>query len=193
MSEFSVYFQLGVFHIMDINAYDHMLFLLALCGLYTWVDYKKLLLLVTAFTVGHSLSLAAATIGWISANASVIEFLIPVTIFVTALANFFPKAEDKKQSMFFKYLLTGGFGLIHGLGFSNYLRSLLGKEESLLWPLFSFNLGVEAGQVIIVSGIVLGISALSAVIKEKRELIQKLISGFAVALSLVLMYETKFW
>jgi hypothetical protein len=147
---FPTYFQLGFEHITDINGYDHMLFLLALCAAYVYSDWKKILVLVTAFTVGHSITLSLAVLNIIPVNSDWVEFLIPVTVVATAVKNLVLKQEKAATAA---YLMALGFGLIHGMGFSNYLRSLLGDE--LLLPLFSFNLGIEVGQLLVVAAIFL--------------------------------------
>lgn len=156
---FPTYFQLGLEHITDVNGYDHILFLIALCAAYRWSDWKRILILVTAFTLGHSLTLALAVLDVIPVNGDVIEFLIPLTIFITAGANLYQVRNAPSpalpqgvgNSAVLGYALAMGFGLIHGMGFSNFLRSLLGDD--LLLPLFAFNVGLEAGQLIIVAGI----------------------------------------
>jgi len=160
---FPTYFQLGFEHITDVNGYDHILFLIALCASYRYADWKRILILVTAFTVGHSLTLALAVLNVIPVNGAWIEFLIPLTIFITAIANLYHGWKQTSQTLSIErgdipllgrgmgggWLLALGFGLIHGMGFSNFLRSLLGDE--LLLPLFSFNVGLEVGQLIIVA------------------------------------------
>jgi hypothetical protein len=155
MTEFQAYLQLGFEHIADPNGYDHILFVVALCAIYTLRDWKKVLILVTAFTLGHSLTLALATLQIISFRSDVIEFLIPVTILITAVINMFhriPKTtlitEEKSSPL--RYPLALGFGLIHGLGFSSYLRALLGDEGGIFQPLLAFNVGLELGQLLIV-------------------------------------------
>ncbi|MFZ4260498.1 HupE/UreJ family protein [Sphingobacterium sp. HJSM2_6] len=148
MSDFSIYFQLGWQHILDFNGYDHILFVLVLCCSYTLKEWKKILILVTAFTVGHSITLALAAFKFVQVNSSWIEFLIPVSILATALYNL-PKRR-KQRSVTYLYVITLLFGLIHGLGFSNYLQSLLGKETNIVGPLLSFNIGLEFGQLLIV-------------------------------------------
>ena len=155
MTEFQAYLQLGFEHIADPNGYDHILFVIALCAIYTLRDWKKVLLLVTAFTLGHSLTLALATLQIISFRPDVVEFLIPITILITAIVNLFhrtPKATlfAKEKGSPLRYPLAVGFGLIHGMGFSSYLRSLLGDESSIVQPLLAFNLGLELGQSMIV-------------------------------------------
>ena len=157
MNEMLIYLHLGYKHIIDINGSDHILFILALMIRYSWNEWQKILILVTAFTIGHSMTLALSTLNWISFPVAFIELLIPITILITALANFTISSSKTPSKYPVIYYLALFFGLIHGLGFSNYLKMLLGKEESILCPLFSFNLGLELGQLLIV-GIILIIS-----------------------------------
>lgn len=167
MQDFPLYFQLGWQHILDWQGYDHILFVLALCGIYTIADWKKVLVLVTAFTIGHSITLALSVFKLISINTSLIEFLIPVTILVTALSNIISKRQKPKGQKF-KYAMALFFGLIHGLGFSNYLKSLLGKSSSITAELFAFNIGLEFGQVLIVTAIMAISFVLIWILKIKR-------------------------
>jgi hydrogenase/urease accessory protein HupE len=153
MSDFSIYFQLGWQHILDLTGYDHILFVLVLCCSYTLKDWKRLLWLVTAFTVGHSITLALAAFKIVKVDTGWVEFLIPVTILITALYNL-PKRR-KQRNPYILYAMTLFFGLIHGLGFSNYLQSLLGQEANIVMPLLSFNIGLEFGQLIIVFFVIL--------------------------------------
>ena len=156
MSLFELYFILGLQHIADLKGYDHILFILTLCAVYGLKEWKRVLVLITAFTIGHSLTLALATLDLVRVDGDLIEFLIPLTIFITALANLFSRKQKVSPFQhYFKYGAALFFGLIHGLGFSNYLRSLLGSERGLALPLFSFNVGIEVGQIIIVSIIML--------------------------------------
>ncbi len=159
-------------------------------AVYSFGQWKKLLILVTAFTIGHTLTLALATLNLVHVQTGLIEFLIPLTILITGVWNVVQK-EDKvsRASHKFKYATAMFFGLIHGLGFSNYLRSLLGTENNLLVPLFSFNLGLELGQVVIVI-LVLILSFLSVdVARMKRREWNLLLSGAAIGVSLVLCIE----
>ena len=169
MSEFELYLRLGFEHISDLNGYDHILFVIALAAVYPLREWKHLLVLVTAFTIGHSVTLALSTLGWVNVDADLIEMLIPVTIFIIAALNIaerFAKDPEKALNRDWRarYALAIGFGLIHGLGFSNYLRAILGTEQSLVLPLFSFNVGLEIGQLVIlvitfvVSGVVIGLA-----------------------------------
>jgi HupE / UreJ protein len=154
MQDFWLYFTLGREHIADLSGYDHILFVAALCLGYLPRDWKKILVLVTAFTVGHSITLALSVLNIIEVSSKWIEFLIPVTIVITALACTYRKPGNN-QKMSPVYLLTVVFGLIHGLGFSNYLKSLLGKNDSIATDLLAFNLGLEIGQLLIVAVILL--------------------------------------
>ena len=167
MQDFSLYFELGWQHILDWQGYDHILFILALCGIYTTSDWKKVLILVTAFTVGHSITLALSVLNFISINTALIEFLIPLTILITAVSNLINKRQ-KPKSIKLKYFLALCFGLIHGLGFSNYLKSLLGKTTSIVWELLAFNIGLEFGQILIVFGALLVSFVLVSIVKIKR-------------------------
>ncbi len=147
MTEFQAYLQLGFEHITDPNGYDHILFVIALCAIYTLRDWKKVLILVTAFTLGHSVTLALATLQVVSFRPDVIELLIPITILITAVVNMFhqiPKTTlvTQEKSSPLRYPLALGFGLIHGLGFSNYLHSLLGEESNIFEPLAGVQPGV---------------------------------------------------
>jgi hypothetical protein len=167
MQDFALYFELGWQHILDWQGYDHILFVMVLCGAYTLRDWKRVLFLVTAFTIGHSITLALSVLKFIHVNSALIEFLIPLTILITATTNILNKSA-KPKAIKFRYILALFFGLIHGLGFSNYLKSLLGKSASIVGELFSFNLGLEFGQVIIVLSILILSFILINLIKIKQ-------------------------
>lgn len=191
-SEFATYFQLGIQHIADIKAYDHILFVIALCVIYKLEDWRKLLILITAFTLGHSLTLGLSALNILVFPSDVIEFLIPVTIFITAVLNLTRKNDANKMNTV-NYFLPLFFGFIHGSGFSNYFRSLIGKEDSVVKPLFAFNLGIEVGQLIIES-LFLAITLLVVkLIKIPHPIWSKIISFLIMILALYLMWETKFW
>ena len=192
MSLFQLYFKLGLQHILDIQGFDHILFVLALCAVYVARDWKKILILVTAFTIGHSLTLALATFNVINVRAEVIEFMIPVTIAITALTTIFKPKPSTGKGVQLNYLYAVFFGLIHGLGFSNYLKELLGKEASIWQPLLAFNLGLEAGQIVIVVGFLLVTSLLNLAGVSRREW-TLIVSAFVLGIACMLMLETKFW
>jgi hypothetical protein len=191
MGEFSLYFALGREHILDyINGYDHILFVLALCAVYLSRDWKRILILVTAFTIGHSITLALATLQLITIKTELIEFLIPLTIFVTACSNLFrSEASIDKQNIQLNYFFALFFGLIHGMGFSNYLRALLGKSHDILSPLLAFNLGLELGQIIVVT-IFLAISyILVDWLKVSRRDWKMVLSSAIAGIALILMKD----
>lgn len=150
MNSFSFYLPIGFEHILDVNGIDHILFITAICLPYTWKNWRTLLWLVTAFTIGHSITLALSTLQWVTVSSKWIEFIIPITIAYSALYNLLPRKDNAKlQPM--QYFITLVFGLVHGLGFSTLLKSMLGTESSIVLPLLGFNVGLELGQLIIVS------------------------------------------
>lgn len=157
MEQFLFYLEFGFTHILDPKGYDHMLFLLALCALYRIEDWKRVLILVTAFTIGHSVTLAAAALNIIQIPSEIIEFLIAFTIFLTAVYNLtFARNETlTQQQVQVNYAIALIFGFIHGMGFSNQFKALLGQEESIVPILFPFNVGIELGQILFVIGIML--------------------------------------
>ena len=150
MNEFILYFKMGLFHVLDIKAYDHILFLIVLTCVYIFRQWTKLIWLITLFTIGHSITLALSAYGIINVRANLVEFLIPLTIFITAFMNIITakKASQGKenQNLFFALF----FGLVHGLGFSNYFKMMVGRNDDKLFPLLEFALGVEVAQIIIV-------------------------------------------
>ncbi len=163
-SAFSVYFRLGLEHILDPQGYDHILFIVALCAIYTVSDWRRLLWLVTAFTIGHSVTLALATFRLVRVDTAFVELLIAATILFTSVMGIVQTERDRKSYRrksdlaHLKYALALGFGLIHGLGFSTFLRSVLGDEDSIVMPLFAFNVGLEIGQIaIVVALLVVGV------------------------------------
>jgi HupE / UreJ protein len=191
MSEFQAYLQLGFDHITDPNGYDHILFVVALCAIYSFQDWRKVLILITAFTVGHSVTLALATLQLITYRSDIIELLIPITIFITALSNYWQNKAGENQTPRLRYGLAVCFGLIHGMGFSNYLRSLLGEAQNILTPLFAFNLGLEIGQLVIVAIAIAVATVAVNLLNVKRFTWNHLVSGIVagMALSLILGHE----
>ena len=159
ISTFTVYLRLGFEHLLDLQGYDHILFLAVLCAAYTLARWRELLVLVTAFTIGHSVSLAVATLRLVRVDTGLVEFLIPVTIVATAVTNLVglrreDPAEHKVAARPLRYALALAFGVVHGLGFSNFLRLALGEERSLFVPLLSFNIGLELAQIVVAVGVV---------------------------------------
>ena len=187
------YTELGYAHILDPQGYDHILFVVALCAIYLIRDWKKVLILVTAFTIGHSFTLALSSLKIVNISASLVETLIPITIILTCIYNIWKvrtlrdesivnndgqnylgllplnQLEAKKEKVMANYGLALGFGLIHGLGFSNFFKAMLGRDESIIMPLLSFNIGVELGQIVIVLATLLLSYVLVGLIGLKRK------------------------
>lgn len=154
MGDLGFYFRFGWDHIISRDAFDHLLFVLALSAIYLVGNWKQVLILVTAFTIGHSLTLALSVYDLVRVSSGWVEFLIPCTIIVTALFNFFLN-DYQPRSLRLNYFLALFFGLIHGLGFANTIRFTLMGSGSIGWSLFGFNIGLEAGQIVVVTVILL--------------------------------------
>lgn len=189
---FQTYLQLGFEHISDPKAYDHIVFLIALCAIYRPEEWKKVLILVTAFTIGHSLTLGLAVMDIIRFSPKVIELLIPVTILITAIANVLPKKTEvtsSRKGMQVNYAFALFFGLIHGMGFSNFLRSALmpGQEGELLPQLFAFNIGIELGQLLIVVFIMAMAFIALRLLKVSQNAWNLFVSGAAAGISVTLL------
>lgn len=195
MGDFAIYFGLGKDHILDyVNGYDHILFVVALSAVYLVRDWKKILLLVTAFTIGHSVTLALATLQIISVNTQLIEFLIPLTIFVTSFSNLFRSEEGLGgKRIQTNYLFALFFGLIHGMGFSNYLRAILGKSHNIVSQLLAFNIGLEFGQVIVVTLFLAVSFILVDLIGLSRRDWKMVLSSAIAGIALILMKDRIFW
>ncbi|WP_310391003.1 HupE/UreJ family protein [Hymenobacter sp.] len=193
MSVFQTYLELGFLHICTPRAADHLTFLLALCAPYVLADWRRVLALVTSFTVGHSLTLALATLGLVAFNPAITEALIPLTIMVTALVNL--RGANQMLAPRAPVLaavpnaLALGFGLVHGLGFSNYLRALLGANSRPMQELFAFNVGVEIGQVLVVATILLVGAGLLRGLRVARRDWLLTTSGAALGIAAVLLLQ----
>lgn len=154
MNDFRLYFGLGTDHILSPEALDHILFVAALCLRYGWADWKKVAVLVTAFTIGHSVTLAFSALNYLSAPTAWIEFLIPLTIAVTAVNNILQRKTDPQRKLPLIYFFALFFGLIHGLAYASAFLDLEGKE-GLVPHLFAFNLGIELAQLLVVAAVLL--------------------------------------
>ena len=192
MSVFNIYFDLGLEHILALAGLDHIIFIIILCAIYLMSDWKKVLILVTAFTIGHTITLGLATFQVIKVNSSLVEFLIPLTIFITALSNIF-SGDRSKMKVNVNYYLALFFGLIHGLGFSNSLRGLLGKNDDFAIKLLGFNLGLEVGQIVIVMAFLLVSFLFVDVFKASRRDWRLVISSLGAGIAILLMIQNKFW
>ncbi len=187
---FGFFFKLGVKHILNIEAFDHIMFITALTAVYSLREWEKVLILATAFTIGHSTTLALATLNIVYVPSALIEVLIAVTIFLTGLANLFKVKEDFDPRLhWIKYSIAMFFGLIHGLGFSNYLKYMLGMQNHIVVPLFAFNIGLETGQIVVIS-ILLAFNWLFLnKLKIKQHDWNLVLSGAAMGMALLLIAE----
>ncbi|WP_299162550.1 HupE/UreJ family protein [uncultured Tenacibaculum sp.] len=193
MNDFIFYFKMGLFHVLDIRAYDHILFLIVLAVVYQFKQWTKVLWLITLFTIGHSITLALSAYGILNVRADLIEFLIPLTIFITGLMNVLTAKKasvgKENQNLFFALF----FGLIHGLGFSNYFKIMIGKTSDKLVPLLEFALGVEAAQIIIVLAILLVGSLVQSVFGVNRRDWILIISSIVIGFAFQMMINRVFW
>lgn len=179
MNDFSFYFSLGWTHIISIDALDHLLFILALTATYQLKDWKKVLILVTAFTIGHSTTLVLSSFDIIRFSSKWVEFLIPLTIVITGLLNF-NQPEKNTNRQWLNYVIALFFGLIHGMGFANTIRVMLASSQSITIPLLGFNLGLEAGQIVVVTFILLMAWLLVSKARLNRKIWINLLSAAAV-------------
>lgn len=187
MQDFLFYLKLGWEHIISLDALDHQLFILALIAVYSHKDLQKVLILVTAFTLGHSVTLALSVLDVLRIPGKWVEFLIPMTIVITALDNILFK-NNHKRLMTLNYYLALIFGFIHGMGFANTARLMMAKEQSLLVPLLGFNLGLEVGQIAVVLVLLIVIFILLNIFRiNRRDWIMFVSSAvFALALKMAL-------
>lgn len=188
---FQIYFQLGFEHILDPQGYDHIAFLVALCAIYRPSDWRKVALLATAFTIGHSLTLFLAAIEILPVNIKLTETLIPISILLTALYNVYQKPDSAEQAVRSNYGIALLFGLIHGMGFSNFFKAQTLPGETgneLIRKVLSFNLGVEAGQLIVVAFVLILTFVAFSVFHVRQYAWNLFISGIAsgIAISLLL-------
>jgi len=195
MSDFWIYFTLGLKHVLSIFAYDHILFLLALTVPYEFKSWKKILILVSFFTLGHSLSLFLSVFNILSIKPAIVEFLIPGTILIAAIYNIIALGKSsKKENITYIGFITISFGIIHGLGFSNYFNSILtGKPTDKLLPLFEFALGIEVAQIIVVIAALLLAYVVQNLFKfSKRDWIL-IISAFTIGVIIPLLIQNEIW
>jgi len=189
MQDFWLYFQIGREHIADWHGYDHILFVTALCLRYLLKDWKKVLVLVTAFTIGHSITLALSVFNVINIPTAWTEFMIPVTIVITALSNVIQPEIEPKRKFPLVYFYALFFGLIHGLGFSSYLKSILGRDQNVVAQLLAFNIGLEAGQLIIVAASIIISWLFVSLIKVPRRVYVIFASGAIFGIALLMAIQ----
>lgn len=194
MDNFIFFLKEGLFHVLDWNAYDHILFLIALAVVYDFKNWKKIIWLITMFTIGHTATLILAAYNVVSVNSKWVEFLIPVTIIITAVVNIFYSKNTAKQVKTNTNLIFAlFFGLIHGLGFSGYFRLIIGSESNKLIPLLEFALGIEIAQIIIVFVVlVIGFLFQTVFRFSKRDWIL-IISALVIGIVLPILKNAIFW
>ena len=188
MGDFGFYLREGFYHITDWKGYDHILFVMALCLPYFLKDWKQVLILITAFTIGHSVTLALSVFNKILIPSRWIEFLIPITIILTALENLLRNNLQPKHVKL-RYVAALFFGLIHGLGFSNYLRSMMGRSENIITQLLAFNIGLELGQLLIVLVVLLVSFIFVRLLNMKQREWTVFISGGIFGISFIMALE----
>jgi len=186
--DFLLYLKLGWQHIISIEAWDHILFIIVLSVIYRLVEWRKVLILVTAFTLGHALTLVLSVLDLIRFSDKWVEFLIPCTIMATALANLFQR-DFSTKALRANYFLALGFGLIHGMGFANAIRFTLAREQNLGWSLFGFNLGLEFGQIFVVLLVLLLTGVITGRFGLKRSWWVYGVSGVVFAIALQMAFE----
>jgi len=188
MGDFGFYFGLGWEHIISPDALDHQLFIAALCAIYVLRDWRQVLILVTAFTIGHSITLALSVLDVVRFPGNWVEFLIPVTIVLTAFFNVFQK-KFTPRSVRINYFLALFFGLIHGMGFANSIRFMLAEDQQLGWSLFGFNVGLEAGQIVVVLVLLLLTQLITGLLRANRREWVLFLSGGVFLMSLKMALE----
>ncbi len=194
MNQIQFYLKLGFEHIADFAGYDHILFLVALCAVYQIKQWRKILILVTAFTIGHSITLVLVSLDIFSIPSNIIKFLIPLTIFLTALHNVMSSStKEKGLKMKRNYVMALFFGLIHGMDFSNYFKALIMDPSDIVIPLLGFNIGIELGQLLVVLFIVSIAFIFLNILRVKHRDWNLFISGAAAGISLISMVENGFW
>jgi ABC-type transport system involved in multi-copper enzyme maturation permease subunit len=195
MSDFWIYFKIGLNHVLDIHGYDHVLFLIALTVPYAFKDWSRLLILVTIFTIGHTLALMLSVFNIISVKVNLVELLIPITILITAFFNLFTAGKSSKQeSITFIGAITLFFGIIHGLGFSNYFKEILpGKATDKLVPLLEFALGIEAAQIIVVLAVLILSFIVQTLFRFNKRDFTLVMSAFVIGVVIPLIIDNPIW
>jgi hypothetical protein len=195
MSDFELYFLLGFKHVLSLDGFDHLLFLAMLALPYTFKDWRQVLLLSTLFTVGHTMTLVLSVYGLVDVNSGPVEFLIPITIFVTAVSNiFFTKNRSASGMLNFSAITALFFGLIHGLGFSHGFKMIIaGQKQRVFVTLMEFTMGIEVAQLIAVLAVILITLLVTDVVKVSRRDWQLGISAFVAGISLPIIIGNRFW
>ena len=195
MSEFWIYFQIGLKHVLDIHAYDHVLFLIALAVPFSFADWKRVVLLVTLFTIGHTMALMLSVFEIVTIKVNVVELLIPITILITALFNLFTAGKSsKRDSINLVFFITLFFGIIHGLGFSNYFKSILGgSASSKILPLSEFALGIEAAQIVVVFVVLVLSYIVQTIFRFSKRDWTLVMSAFVIGVVIPMIIDSEIW
>ncbi|HEX8576953.1 MAG TPA: HupE/UreJ family protein [Flavobacterium sp.] len=195
MSEFLAYFEIGLRHVLDIQAYDHVLFLIALTVPYAFKDWKRVLLLISVFTLGHTVALFLSVFGFVAIRVSLVEFLIPVTILITAVFHLFTAGKtSKNEGVSIISFITLFFGIIHGLGFSNYFNTLLGgTTTSKILPLLEFALGIETAQIIVVVVALIISYFIQTFFRFSKRDWTLVMAAFVIGVVVPMLIESKIW
>ena len=195
MSDFWVYFEVGMRHVLNLFFYDHVLFLIALSVPYVFKDWKKVLLLISLFTVGHTIALLLSVYGIIVVKVNLIEFLIPITILITALFHLFTAGKSaKNESLSVIGFITLFYGIIHGLGYAAYFKSIIGvKSESKLLPLLEFATGIEVAQIIVVLVALIAAYCVQTLFRFSKRDWTLVMSSFVIGVVLPMIIESKIW
>jgi hypothetical protein len=197
MSDFELYFKSGLWHVLDINAYDHILFLIALTLPYAFKEWRKVLLLVTLFTIGHTMSLILAVFGIVNIKSNVIETIIPITILVTAVYNIITRrkrfAKLDNENINFISVVTLFIGVVHGLGFYNFFKMQVESGEEKLVPVLEFALGIEAAQIIVVLIVLIVSGIVESILRVTRRDWVLVVSSFIIGVITQMLINSEIW
>lgn len=193
MEDLILYFKMGFTHVLDLAAYDHILFLIVLAVVFSMKEWTKVLWLVTLFTLGHSITLALAAYKVLEFPIDIIEFLIPLTIFITGFVNVITTKKTSSKSNRLNLFFAFFFGFIHGLGFSNYFKMMIGQEQNKFLPLLEFALGIEGAQIIIVLSILIIGFILQNFLKTSKRDWVLVTSSIVIGFAIQMMLERIFW
>lgn len=195
MDQFWNFFQMGLKHILNVYAYDHVLFLIALAIPFSFKDWKRILVLVTLFTLGHTIALLLSVFGIIAVKVNVVELLVPITILIIALFNLFTAGKsNRKEGVNLVFLITLFFGIIHGFGFANYFKTLVGGNTiAKLLPMTEFALGIEAAQIVVIFVVLVLSYIVQTVFRFSKRDWALVFSAFIIGVVLPMIIENKLW
>lgn len=197
MSDFELYFKSGLWHVLDIKAYDHILFLIALTLPYAFKEWRKVMLLVTLFTIGHTMSLILAVYGIINISGELVELIIPITILISAVYNIITRrkrfARKEEDNINFIAIITLFFGIVHGLGFFSFFKMQVSEDDDKLIPLFEFALGIETAQIIIVLVVLIISAFVESILRVTRRDWVLVVSSFIIGVVVPMIINSEIW